>query len=168
MGRRRLSLARVPAVATMVVVMLSLSSSLCVSASAAARAEQQRHPVVLIPGAGGNQLEARLTEDYKASSLACRVWPLVRGRGGWFRLWFDPSVLVAPLTRCFAERMMLSYEADADDYRNAPGVETRVSDFGSTSTLRYLDPNLKYNHSADKHFPIPIRTVCCDFQLSVT
>ncbi|CAD6341482.1 unnamed protein product [Miscanthus lutarioriparius] len=147
---RRLWLARVPAVATTMVVMLSLSSSLCVSAAARAGAgtagavaEQQRHPVVLIPGAGGNQLEARLTEDYKPSSLVCRVWPLVRGRGGWFRLWFDPSVLVAPLTRCFAERMTLSYDADADDYRNAPGVETRVSDFGSTSTLRYLDPNLK-------------------------
>jgi len=75
------------------VVMLSLSSSLCVSAAARAGAgtagavaEQQRHPVVLIPGAGGNQLEARLTEDYKPSSLVCRVWPLVRGRGGWFRL----------------------------------------------------------------------------------
>jgi lysophospholipase-3 len=144
---RRLSLARVPAVATTMVVMLSLmSSSLCVSAAArttGAVAEQQRHPVVLIPGTGGNQLEARLTEDYKPSSLVCRVWPLVRGRGGWFRLWFDPSVLVAPLTRCFAQRMTLFYDADADDYRNAPGVETRVSDFGSTSTLRYLDPNLK-------------------------
>lgn len=146
---RRLSLARVPAVAALM-VMLSLSSSFCVSSSAAravarpGAAEQlQRHPVVLIPGAGGNQLEARLTEGYEPSSLVCRVWPLVRGRGGWFRLWFDPSVLVAPLTRCFAERMTLSYDADADDYRNAPGVETRVSDFGSTSTLRYLDPNLK-------------------------
>jgi lysophospholipase-3 len=149
---RRLSLARVSAVAaTTMVVILSLSSSLCVSAATragagttgAVAAEQQRHPVVLIPGAGGNQLEARLTEDYKPSSLVCRVWPLVRGRGGWFRLWFDPSVLVKPLTRCFAERMTLSYDADADDYRNAPGVETRVTDFGSTSTLRYLDPSLK-------------------------
>ena len=82
-------------------------------------------------------------EDYKPSSLVCWVWPLVRGRGGWFYLWFDPSVLVATLTRCFAKRMTLSYDADADDYRNAPGVETRVSDFGSTSTLCYLDPNLK-------------------------
>lgn len=145
---RRLSLARVPAAVAMVVVMLSLSSSLfCVSAAARAVAgaadERRRHPVVLIPGSGGNQLEARLTEDYTPSSLVCRVWPLVRGRGGWFRLWFDASVLIAPLTRCFAERMTLSYDADADDYRNALGVETRVADFGSTSTLRYLDPNLK-------------------------
>ena len=143
-------LALAPAAVT-VLVMLSLSCSWCgggVSAArvvaAAADAGAERHPVVLIPGTGGNQLEARLTDEYRPCTLACRVWPLVRGRGGWFRLWFDPSVLLAPLTRCFAERMMLRYDAGADDFRNAPGVETRVSDFGSTSTLRYLDPNLKY------------------------
>ena len=125
---RRLSLARVPAVAALM-VMLSLSSSFCVSSSAAravarpGAAEQlQRHPVVLIPGAGGNQLEARLTEGYEPSSLVCRVWPLVRGRGGWFRLWFDPSVLVAPLTRCLTERMTLSYDANADDDEVFTGV----------------------------------------------
>ncbi|XP_062212295.1 lecithin-cholesterol acyltransferase-like 1 [Phragmites australis] len=139
---RRPPLALVPA---LVMVILSLASCGASAARPASRgAEKQLHPVVLIPGAGGNQLEARLTEEYKPSSLVCRVWPPVRGRGGWFRLWFDPSVLVAPLTRCFAERMMLFYDSAADDYRNAPGVETRVSDFGSTSTLRYLDPNLKF------------------------
>ncbi|CAL4944175.1 unnamed protein product [Urochloa decumbens] len=141
----RPSLALAPAAVTVMMVMLSLSSCYCgVSAARiVAAAGGERHPVILIPGAGGNQLEARLTEEYKPCSLACRVWPPVRGRGGWFRLWFDPSVLLAPLTRCFAERMTLYYDAVADDYRNAPGVETRVSDFGSTSTLRYLDPSLK-------------------------
>lgn len=132
--------------AAVIMVVLSTLSSCCVSAARAAGggSEQQLHPVILIPGTGGNQLEARLTEDYKPSSLVCRVWPLVRGQGGWFRLWFELSVVVAPFTRCFAERMTLYFDRAADDYRNAPGVETRVSDFGSTSTLRYLDPNLKY------------------------
>lgn len=148
MARRPRPLAVAPAVVVLaVMVMMSLMSSCCApsAAAAAARAagQEERHPVILIPGTGGNQLEARLTEEYRPSSLACRVWPLVRGRGGWFRLWFDPSVILAPFTRCFAERVKLYYDAEADDYRNAPGVETRVSDFGSTSTLRYLDPNLK-------------------------
>ncbi|TKV91560.1 hypothetical protein SEVIR_9G104800v4 [Setaria viridis] len=140
----RPSLALAPAAVTVMVVMLSTLSCSCCGASSAARAVAAgRRPVILIPGAGGIQLEARLTEEYRPASLACRVWPPVRGRGGWFRLWFDPSVLLPPLTRCFADRMTLYYDAGADDYRNAPGVETRVSDFGSTSTLRYLDPNLK-------------------------
>ncbi|KAK9072181.1 hypothetical protein SSX86_008613 [Deinandra increscens subsp. villosa] len=104
------------------------------------------HPVILVPGAGGNQLEARLTSDYKASSWLCNRWlyPLKKDEGGWFRLWFDVGVLLAPLTECFAERMTIYYDRDVDDYRNAPGVETRVTQFGSTQSLLCLDPSLKH------------------------
>ncbi|KAF3320462.1 lecithin-cholesterol acyltransferase-like 1 [Carex littledalei] len=98
------------------------------------------HPIILIPGSGGNQLEARLTSSYKPSSLFCH---LQKGTG-WFRIWFDPTVLVTPLTRCFAERMMIYYHSDIDDYRNAPGVETRVPNFGSVKGMLYVDPNLKH------------------------
>ncbi|KAL1540313.1 lysophospholipase [Salvia divinorum] len=103
------------------------------------------HPMVLIPGAGGNQLEARLTSAYKPSSLVCNRWyPLGKDPDGWFRMWFDPSVLLRPFTKCFSERMKIYYDPDVDDYRNAPGVETRVPSFGSTDSLLYLDPNLKH------------------------
>lgn len=105
---------------------------------------QQLHPVILVPGAGGNQLEARLTDEYKGTSWLCnRFYPVKKDDGGWFRLWFDIGVLLAPLTECFAERMTLYYDLEVDDYRNAPGVETRVSEFGSVQSLRYLDPSFK-------------------------
>ncbi|KAK1435531.1 hypothetical protein QVD17_01296 [Tagetes erecta] len=107
--------------------------------------QNQLHPVILIPGAGGNQLEARLTDEYKGTSWLCnRFYPVKKDDGGWFRLWFDIGVLLAPLTECFAERMTLYYDLEADDYRNAPGVETRVSGFGSVQSLRYLDPSFKH------------------------
>ena len=101
-----------------------------------------QYPLILIPGNGGNQLEARLTSDYVPSSLLCK-YPLQKTKDGWFRLWFDPTVLLAPLTKCFAQRMMLYYDADSDDFHNAPGVHTRVRDFGSTESLFYVDPRLK-------------------------
>lgn len=103
------------------------------------------HPLILVPGNGGNQLEARLTDEYKPSSLFCDRWLTYRpNKDGWFRLWFDLSaVILAPLTKCFAERMTLYYDTVLDDYYNAPGVETRVPDFGSTPSLLYLDPHLK-------------------------
>ncbi|KAI7757697.1 hypothetical protein M8C21_010829 [Ambrosia artemisiifolia] len=105
----------------------------------------QLHPVILIPGAGGNQLEARLTTEYKATSWLCnRFYPLIKDNEGWFRLWFDVGVLLAPLTECFAERMTIYYDQVADDYKNAHGIETRVSQFGSTQSLLYLDPSLKH------------------------
>lgn len=103
------------------------------------------HPLILIPGSGGNQLEARLTAGYKPSTLFCNRWyPARKNKDGWFRLWFDLSVLLSPFTRCFAERMMLHYDPDLDDYRNFPGIETRVPKFGSTQSLLYLDPYLKH------------------------
>ncbi|XP_039049943.1 lecithin-cholesterol acyltransferase-like 1 isoform X2 [Hibiscus syriacus] len=102
------------------------------------------HPLILVPGSGGNQLEARLTTGYKPLGLFCNRWyPICKNKDGWFRLWLDPSVLLAPFTKCFAHRMMLYYDPNLDDYRNAPGVETRVPGFGSTDSLLYLNPNLK-------------------------
>ncbi|KAL4333953.1 hypothetical protein GQ457_07G024810 [Hibiscus cannabinus] len=70
------------------------------------------HPLILVPGSGGNQLEARLTTGYKPLGLFCNRWyPISKDK--------------------------------QDDYRNAPGVETRVPEFGSTDSLLYLNPNLK-------------------------
>lgn len=103
------------------------------------------HPLILIPGSGGSQLEARLTSAYRPSSPLCGRWyPPLKDKDGWFRLWFDPSVLVAPFTACFAHRMTLHYDPAADDYCNTAGVETRVSQFGSLNSLLYLDPNLRH------------------------
>lgn len=127
-------------------LLFSMALMLPVVCLSAGGSTAELHPLVLIPGSGGNQLEARLTADYKPSSLLCALAAPRQGAhtGGWFRLWFDPSVLVPAFTRCFAERMTLYYHADLDDYRNAPGVETRVPHFGSTQSLLYLDPHLKY------------------------
>ena len=124
--------------------MLAVMPCTCYAITSNNYRQQQLYPVVLVPGAGGNQLEARLTKEYKATSWLCnKFYPLKKDEGGWFRLWFDVGVLLAPLTECFAERMTLYYHEELDDYRNAPGVETRVSKFGSTESLLYLDPSLK-------------------------
>ncbi|XP_065880375.1 lecithin-cholesterol acyltransferase-like 1 [Euphorbia lathyris] len=102
------------------------------------------HPVILVPGNGGNQLEGRLTSEYKSTSLLCNRWyPPVKEKEGWFRMWFDPTVLLAPFTKCFGNRMMLYYDKEIDDYSNAPGIQTRVPNFGSVTSLLYLDPNLQ-------------------------
>lgn len=126
------------------VVVHILSISLMAEILCASAANLLLHPVILIPGSGGNQLEARLTAEYKRSSWACSRWyPLNKDPDGWFRLWFDPTVLLGPFTKCFNRRMMIYYDLHQDDYRNAPGVDTRVPHFGSTNPLLYLNPNLK-------------------------
>ncbi|XP_020583313.1 lecithin-cholesterol acyltransferase-like 1 [Phalaenopsis equestris] len=122
---------------------IALTMSLLLHSLSLASGTSALHPIILIPGAGGNQLEARLTTKYRSTNPICELTALTK-RGNWFRLWFDPSVLLAPFTRCFAERMELTYLPTIDDFRNAPGVETRIPLFGSTQSLLYLDPHLKH------------------------
>ncbi|XP_026390786.1 lecithin-cholesterol acyltransferase-like 1 [Papaver somniferum] len=129
-----------PSLMKLVTVVVVMVSSMAMMMCTCQARTDNRHPVILVPGSGGNQLEAKLSKDYyKTSSLACRfLTPAHR----WFRLWFDLKVLVQPFTECFAERMTLYYDPVKDDYRNAHGVETRVPYFGSTEGLQYLNPNL--------------------------
>jgi hypothetical protein len=95
-------------------------------------------PVVIVPGTGGNQLEAKLTEDYKASSPWCYTL-----KKDYFRLWLDLVTLFPPFTSCFADRLALEYDPITDQYYNAKGVETRVPYFGTTESMEYLDPSFK-------------------------
>ena len=93
---------------------------------------QNLHPVVLVPGYGSNQLDARLTAAYEPSAPSCGA-----GAGqGWFQLWPNHTGMHdASQVPCFADQMSLVYDAGADDYRNADGVATRVPSFGSTHGL---------------------------------
>ncbi|CAN6358842.1 unnamed protein product [Urochloa humidicola] len=97
--------------------------------STAAADEVVLHPIVLVPGVSCSELEARLTDAYRPSSPHCGA---MKGKG-WFGLWANVSDLPAThYVPCFLEQMRLVYDPDADDYRNLPGVETRVRNFGSS------------------------------------
>lgn len=105
---------------------------------AQARASHNVAPVVIVPGTGGNQLEAKLTSEYVASKPWCCSF-----RKGFFRLWLDVKTLFPPFTSCFADRLSLDYNPETDAYSNVKGVETRVPYFGTTEGMEYLDPSLK-------------------------
>ncbi|CAL4924092.1 unnamed protein product [Urochloa decumbens] len=96
-------------------------------------------PVVVVPGYASNELDARLTALYRpSSSPRCAA----RRGQGWFRLFLNSTDLEDRAgVRCFAEQMASPYDAASDDYRNTPGVETRVPFFGSTQGFRYPDPD---------------------------
>ncbi|MCO5549908.1 hypothetical protein L7F22_003383 [Adiantum nelumboides] len=117
---------------------------------------KQLAPVILIPGAGGNQLEAKLTPHYMPSSWLCHPatfsLPGIFKRQhaqqddneeGFFRLWLNVPGILPPFTTCFAERIRLFYNPGTGVCENAPGVKSRVPYFGSTRGMAYLDPSFR-------------------------
>ncbi|EAZ23628.1 hypothetical protein OsJ_07326 [Oryza sativa Japonica Group] len=86
------------------------------------------HLIFVVPGVGCSNLEARLTEAYRPSvQPSCGA---LKGKG-WFGLWDNSSDLSTyHYGDCFKEQMSLVYDPVSNDYRNLPGVETRVANFG--------------------------------------
>nr|CAB3470386.1 unnamed protein product [Digitaria exilis] len=123
-------------------VLLLLASLFFAPAGAHDEATPGLHPVILLPGYSCSQLDARLTDEYEPPTPACGV--AKQGRG-WFRLWENYTALqVDPtLLPCFHDQLRLVYDRAAGDYRDAPGVETRVVSFGTTRSFRFDDPTLK-------------------------
>ncbi|CAL4942860.1 unnamed protein product [Urochloa decumbens] len=87
------------------------------------------HPVILLPGYGCSQLDAWLTGEFDPASAAPSCCGgVLEGKKGWFRLWNNRTALQEDpaLVPCYAELLRLVYDPAAGDYRNVPGVETRV------------------------------------------
>jgi lysophospholipase-3 len=61
------------------------------------------------------------------------------------RLWENFTALQEDpaLSPCYADQLRLVYDPVAGDYRNVPGVDTRVVSFGSTRGFRSDDPARK-------------------------
>ncbi|TVT98208.1 hypothetical protein EJB05_56487, partial [Eragrostis curvula] len=99
--------------------------------SVASEVPASLHPIVLVPGNTCSQLEGRLTDEYKPSTPGCGISK--QGRA-WFRLWENFTALQEDpaLLPCYADQLRLVYDPDAGDYRNVPGVKTRVLSFGTT------------------------------------
>ncbi|KAL6639387.1 hypothetical protein ACP70R_023117 [Stipagrostis hirtigluma subsp. patula] len=95
------------------------------------------HPIILVPGMGCSDLEARLTEAYHPSAPRCGA---LKGKG-WFGLWTNASDLQAyDYVECFEEQMRLVYDPVLNDFRNLHGVEARLTNFSSARGFRYKDP----------------------------
>lgn len=90
---------------------------------------QVYHPIILFPGISCPNLDARLTDAYTPSLPRCGTF---KGKG-WFPLWNNTQdVLDHDYLPCLQEQMSLVYDPVLNDFRNQPGVETRVPDFASS------------------------------------
>ena len=97
-------------------------------------------PVVIVPGDGSNQLEARLDKPAVPHFYCAKT-------SDWYRIWLNTADLLAK-TSCWADNIRLSVNATTGRSTNAPGVETRVPYWGSTEAFEELDPAVPFHATA--------------------
>ncbi len=109
---------------------------LCLSfASAAPNPRAVMPPVILVPGDGGSQIEAKLNKTDSVHYI-CE-----KKTADFFDLWLNLQLLVPLVLDCWVDNMRLVYDNVTRTTSNSPGVETRIPGFGMTDSVEFLDPS---------------------------
>lgn len=93
--------------------------------------ETKVHPIVLIPGTYGSQMEAKLDKPSV-------VHPFCTRQKSWFMIFLNPFQYAGDGIDCFVDNFKLVYNNETGKSENSRGVETKVLGFGSTETIEYL------------------------------
>jgi len=91
-------------------------------------------PVIMVPGLVGSVLEAK-QDDAPRPHWYCK------STEGWHKVWIDvDETLFLP---CLNSLLNLSFDVDAAEYVNTPGVQIRPRDFGGVHGIDYMLPLYK-------------------------
>ncbi|XP_065213421.1 phospholipase A2 group XV-like [Planococcus citri] len=93
------------------------------------------YPVVLVPGDGGSQMEAKLDKP------AVVHYVCDKKTTDYFSLWLNMELLVPVVIDCLIDNMKLTYNNETRTTSNSPGVSVRIPAFGNSTTVEYIDPS---------------------------
>jgi len=99
-------------------------------------AEPQVHPIILVPGDGGSQIEARLNKTEVAHFWCSKT-------SDWYDLWLNIEQMLTLLVSCWVDNVRLVYNPETHTTSDAPGVETRIPGFGNTSSVEFIDKSMR-------------------------
>jgi len=95
------------------------------------------HPIILIPGDGGSQIEARLNKTTTNHWWCSKV-------SDWYDLWLNIEQMLTLMVECWADNVSLTYNSTTRTTSNAQGVETRIPGFGNTTTsVEWIDKSMR-------------------------
>ncbi|XP_012266700.1 phospholipase A2 group XV-like [Athalia rosae] len=96
---------------------------------------KERSPVILIPGDGGSQVEAKLNKS-KVIHYACE-----KVSNDYFNIWLNLELLVPYAIGCWIDNMVLNYDNVTRKSYNQEGVDIRIPGWGDPFFVEYLDPS---------------------------
>lgn len=97
--------------------------------------QQRLSPVILVPGDGGSQLEAKLNKTSVVHYLCEKI------SKDYFNVWLNIELLVPVIIDCWIDNVKLTYNNVTRTTRNQDGVDIRVPGWGDPSVIEYLDPS---------------------------
>ncbi|XP_045511551.1 phospholipase A2 group XV-like [Colias croceus] len=92
-------------------------------------------PVILIPGDGGSQLEAKLNKTNVVHYMCAKT------SNDYFNIWLNLELLVPFVIDCWVDNLRLDYDNVTRTTNNPPGVDIRVPGWGNPEPVEWLDPS---------------------------
>jgi len=115
--------------------MAFLSASVILLVYMCSSLEADRSPILLVPGAAGSSVDAKLVD--KPSVPA---WYCYSSTSDYFRLWVAPSSFLGKWAlKCWVDNVRLEWDMTTFRGHNPQGVLTRIPGFGETENVEVLD-----------------------------
>lgn len=92
------------------------------------------NPVILIPGDGGSQIEAKVNKTSVVHYICEKT-------SDYFNIWLNMELLVPVVIDCWIDNIKLVYNNITRTTSNVEGVDTRIPGFGGSETVEWLDPS---------------------------
>lgn len=92
-------------------------------------------PVILIPGDGGCQLEAKLNKTDVVHYICAKT------STDYFNIWLNLELLVPFVIDCWVDNLRLEYDNVTRTTKNPPGVDVRVPGWSNPEPVEWLDPS---------------------------
>ena len=98
---------------------------------------RQLHPIVLVPGNGGSQVEGRINKTKVVHYVCSKT-------SDWFTMWLNLEQMIPEVIDCWVDNVKLKYDNVSHTTSNNDGVEVRIPGFGNTTTVEWLDPSQRF------------------------